>query len=214
MTDAIDAALERMDKDEELTDEQRKRLTEAAAEAIRREHEHIKTEAVFGSTMHVHNVPHQPKITTEPLAHLMVAAKKGDDFIILQPRHAGNPFGTMTVGEEEVEAAGNETVYEEYPREIEPYAAVLGVQKKVKHTRIPLTAPLKHSHERGVAVGAREFDPEVVDSSELRCHDCGRELLADIDHTARVLVCPRLYGVRPSDLKPKHDDGAVECGQP
>lgn len=66
---------------------------------------------------------------------------------------------------------------------------------------------------RPVADLAEADWPEEVDASDVICHDCRRELIADRD-IARVLICPKLHSRRPGELKPGDPDGAVECGQP
>lgn len=52
---------------------------------------------------------------------------------------------------------------------------------------------------------------EDVDVSRVVCDDCGRGLIADAG-SEPVLVCPRLHGRRPRDLRPTHPTGAVCCG--
>jgi hypothetical protein len=53
---------------------------------------------------------------------------------------------------------------------------------------------------------------EDVDASPHVCHDCRRQLVADV-LDERTLVCPKLHGRCPRDLVPGKD-AAVECGQP
>lgn len=49
---------------------------------------------------------------------------------------------------------------------------------------------------------------EVVEPAA--CHDCGRMLVSDAG-TDRILVCPRVHGLRPKKMS-TIGDGAVECG--
>jgi hypothetical protein len=86
------------------------------------------------------------------------------------------------------------------------------VEARGQRTVVTLKKPLKHSHDAGVAVSAEGFDPESVNADGMRCHDCGRELVAD-PYYERILVCQKVHGHRPTELRPKDPDGAVECGQ-
>ena len=52
---------------------------------------------------------------------------------------------------------------------------------------------------------------EMVDTSAMVCHDCGRALVSDAG-TMPILVCPSLHGRRPPHLVPG-PGGAVECGR-
>lgn len=54
---------------------------------------------------------------------------------------------------------------------------------------------------------------EEVDASGMVCDDCGRGLVSDAG-SERILVCPRIHGRRPRELRPKDPDGAVCCGGP
>jgi hypothetical protein len=47
--------------------------------------------------------------------------------------------------------------------------------------------------------------------SAFYCCDCGNGLISD-KGTERLLICPRLHGQRPPELRPKNPEGAVECG--
>jgi len=75
---------------------------------------------------------------------------------------------------------------------------------EVPHAPVITTVPTE---------GLDEKDwPEEVDASGMVCHDCGRDLVADIAGP-RTLVCPSLHGRRPGELVVKAPDGAVECGR-
>lgn len=56
-----------------------------------------------------------------------------------------------------------------------------------------------------------EDGAEDTDLSAMRCGDCDRELISDAG-SERVLVCPRIHGIRPRDVRPSDPDGAVYCG--
>lgn len=214
--DVLDAAVAVLDetlKDESLRPNQRDELVSRSAAALREAHDQVLRGWNIRQTAHVHEAPHTAVTTTSPLAHLMERAKKGDKQIVLQPRHAGSAFSTLTVGTETVEAVGvAQPEYAALPDGLSPaIAAALGIGKMIQRTIVPLKDALKHDHDVGVAVSADGFDPETVDASGLVCHDCGRELMADV-YYQRILVCQRVHGHRPTELVPKHSDGAVECG--
>ena len=59
------------------------------------------------------------------------------------------------------------------------------------------------------AVHISDDDPDL---DTFICHDCGRGLVSDAG-TERLLICPKLHGRRPPELR-STGDGAVECGQP
>jgi hypothetical protein len=217
--DPIDAALKDVpridDDDHELPQKHRAPLIGRIAAAIRGEHAQFMREFELAQTMHVHDVPHVPVVTTEPLAHLKEPAKNGATTLILQPRHAGHAFTKLTVGTEEVEAVEGVAAprYTEPPAEMPAWVVGARLWKpEVNGAIVTLTKPLKHSHDVGVAVSVEGFDPESVHADDVVCHDCGRELVADVTYE-RVLVCQKVHGHRPTEMVPKNPDGAVECGQ-
>ena len=65
--------------------------------------------------------------------------------------------------------------------------------------------PRRDAENEQIPLAEGEPDPSV-------CHDCGRSLIND-KGTERILLCPKLHGLRPPELRPTLFDGAVECGQ-
>lgn len=92
---------------------------------------------------------------------------------------------------------------------------------KDKEPDLAEVAKGKH-RERVVAAAVAERDraekedrwrqvAHVCDAHDgLLCCDCGRALVSD-SGTERIMVCPKLHGVRPAELRA--DDAPVECGQ-
>lgn len=90
-------------------------------------------------------------------------------------------------------------------------AAAVGTRQRLEEERT--IAERAHvvdtPHRPVVTVG--EDGAEQVDASAMVCADCGRWLVSDAG-SSRILVCPRVHGRRPPDLRPTDPDGAVLCG--
>lgn len=171
-------------------------------------HNQRQAQAAVAETAHVHDVAHSPVITTEPLAHLKEDVKKDADLLVLQSRHVAMPFGTLTIGEGK--AQETVTVVGIMPRWSAPFPEGPPVREVVA-SLVTIKGTTQHSHQAGTPVSAPGMDPESVDASGVVCHDCGQALIRDKGDFA-PLICPRLHGIRPRDLTPKREDGAVECG--